>query len=78
MGVQMSVQMLTRPRSLSSLRWWKWGKVTGAAGLVALAILFALGWLSLPLRARPPLKVAAMLAPVCLIGVPNTVNGPFQ
>jgi hypothetical protein len=68
----LAVALVSLYRSLFDGRFVAAGRYLAPA-LPALAILFALGWTSLPLPVRPQLKVATMLAPVLLVAA----WGPF-
>jgi hypothetical protein len=54
-----SIPTLTWLWSPSLLQWWEWGKVIGAAGLVALAILFVAGYILHPVVVALLLHIAA-------------------
>jgi hypothetical protein len=54
----MSIQTLVHLRSPSLLEWWAWGKIIGAAGLVALAIITIAGYIPHPVLVALTLHVA--------------------
>ncbi|MCZ7546549.1 MAG: DUF2142 domain-containing protein [Anaerolineae bacterium] len=66
LAIVLAVALASLFRSLQDTRFVAAGRYLLPA-FPALATLGALGWAALPLRARPTLKVAAMLAPVLLI-----------
>jgi hypothetical protein len=55
----MSIRTLIRLRPPSLLEWWEWGKIIGAAGLVALAIITIAGYIPHPVLVALTLHVAA-------------------
>jgi hypothetical protein len=54
----MSIQTLICLRSPSVLKWWEWGNIIGAAGLLAVAIITIAGYIPHPVLVALTLHVA--------------------
>ena len=54
----MSIETIIRLRSPSHLEWWEWGKIMGAAGLLAVVIIAIAGHIPHPVLVALTLHVA--------------------